>query len=197
MIMEPLLGGKLADNLPEKAAEIFREADSERTPAAWGFNWLFDQKEVTVVLSGMNTAKMLDENLELAAQSRPGMLTQAEHEVYHKVIEQVRSGFKVPCTGCSYCMPCPHGVNIPGTFNAYNNSFLHGRMEGIKGYTNSAAALGVKTAFASQCVRCGACEKKCPQHIAIRDNLAEARKRLEPWWYKCGIKLARMFLGKK
>jgi predicted aldo/keto reductase-like oxidoreductase len=195
MIMEPLLGGKLAQGLPGGAAKIFHDTDSAKSNAAWAFNWLFDQKEVTVVLSGMNNEDALRENLALADKAQPGMLSMEEKAVYAKALAAFNEAMKIRCTGCSYCMPCPHGVNIPGSFAAYNTSYFHGLYTGLKQYTTGAAPLSQKPTFASNCVKCGACEKHCPQKLPIRDDLARVKARLEPWWYQMGMHAARRLLG--
>jgi predicted aldo/keto reductase-like oxidoreductase len=198
IIMEPLLGGRLATGLPEGAAKVFRQAAPDKTFAAWGFDWLFDQREVTVVLSGMNESAQLEENLRLAEAALPGMVTAAEKEVYARAVEAFRVGFKIPCTGCAYCMPCPQGVNIPGCFNLYNNLFANPRSRRLSrrlnDYSRDCAAFAVKPAFASNCVRCGKCETHCPQRLPIRAELDKVKKAFEPAWYRAGIKVVRRLL---
>jgi predicted aldo/keto reductase-like oxidoreductase len=113
IIMEPLLGGKLAAP-PRLAAEIFAKAGPDQSPAAWALNCVWNQEEPTVVLSGMNEEGQLTENLAWADKSRPGMLSAAEQEAYRRVIALLNAAYKIRCTGCNYCMPCPRNVNIPG-----------------------------------------------------------------------------------
>jgi predicted aldo/keto reductase-like oxidoreductase len=105
IVMEPLLGGKLATGLPKEAVRIFREAAPDRTPAEWGLRWLWNQPEVTAVLSGMNTLSQLTENLA-AADALPGCLNDADQEVIGRVLKSVNAAFRIPCTGCSSCLPC-------------------------------------------------------------------------------------------
>lgn len=185
VIMEPLLGGKLATGLPKAAAQLFREADKSRSPAAWGFRWLWDQEAVTTVLSGMNDDAQLRENLQAAADAVPGMLSDAEQQVYDAVITVFNESYKVPCTGCNYCMPCPNNVNIPGCFAAYNMSYAVGMVSAIQQYATSTGSFSPQDDYAPrQCVQCGVCEKKCPQHIAIPSELENVLKRMEPFWFR-------------
>lgn len=194
IVMEPLLGGKLAKDLPPAAAQAFHAADAQRTPAEWALRWLWDQPEVTVVLSGMNSPAQLEENLRIAGAAQPGMLTDAEHAVYRDVLEAFNAAFKVRCTGCNYCMPCPQGVNIPGCFAAYNKSVIK-RLGSLQEYMFATGAIGPKQHFASQCTRCGACERHCPQSIPIREKLAETARAMEPFWFKPGTAIARRVMG--
>ncbi|MCL2831962.1 MAG: aldo/keto reductase [Treponema sp.] len=198
IIMEPLLGGKLANGMPKKAVNIFKTADSSLTPAAWALRWLWNQKEVTVVLSGMNDISQLEENLKTAENSLPDMLTEGENNTYKSVIDLIRTSYKIPCTGCNYCMPCPHRVNIPACFSAYNVSYTIGLYAGIKNYITSTEIMhSSKNYSAYNCTECGNCEKLCPQHIPIIKSLRDARKRVEPFWLKAGLNLYRKAGEKK
>ncbi len=178
IIMEPLRGGKLTDALPEKAKEVFRKADSGRSPAEWGFRWLYDQPGVTVVLSGMNTEEMVLENARIAGTAEVGCVSDAERAVYGEVLDIIRKTMKVGCTGCRYCMPCPHHVDIPGVFAAWNRKGADGYISALREYFMCVAARHDYTG-AANCVGCGACEAHCPQGIGIRKELAQAKKELE------------------
>ncbi|MDR1539192.1 MAG: aldo/keto reductase [Clostridiales bacterium] len=191
IIMEPLLGGKLANGLSPSAIESFKKVNADRSPAAWGLRWLWNQPEVTVVLSGMNEMTQLDENLAEADKAAPGCLTENEKSAYDKVREVFKSTDKVPCTGCSYCMPCPKGVNIPGSFASYNASYTHGRVTSIVMYITSTSAHRKNNSLASKCVKCGNCEGHCPQNIGIRNELAAVTRRMEPFWFNWIMKLMR------
>ena len=196
IIMEPLLGGKLATGLPPKALKLFREADAGRSAAAWGLYWLWDQPEVTVVLSGMNAMEQLADNLKAAEEAGPGMLSEKESAVYGPVIAALRESDKVPCTGCNYCMPCPEGVNIPGCFASYNTLYTMGFVAGLTQYiTSTGANRRREQNLASNCVQCGACEKQCPQNIKIPEKLAEVKKRMEPWWFRGLMRLIRRVMA--
>ncbi|AEF84990.1 aldo/keto reductase [Treponema primitia ZAS-2] len=185
MIMEPLLGGKLVGGLSPKAVDIFKQANPDWSPAGWGFRWLWNQKEVTVTLSGMTDISQIEENLKAADTAAPGLLSQADMEVYGRVQEEFKSAYKVLCTGCNYCMPCPQQVNIPACFAAYNISYTMGRLTGIQNYIFSNVLVDSKEfGGAGLCIKCGACEKKCSQNIPIIKTLQAVRKRLEPPWVK-------------
>ena len=175
IIMEPLRGGRMT-NLP-KAAQ--REVEALGiTPAALGFRWLFHQPEVTVVLSGMNSLEMVEENLTTAEKTLPGSVSQAEAETVERVRKEIWAHTKVGCTGCRYCMPCPFGVDIPGTFHAYNTKASEGWFLGTKQYI-MCTVLRKNPSNASLCKKCGKCEQHCPQGIPIRKKLQEAAKDLE------------------
>ncbi|MCL1799138.1 MAG: aldo/keto reductase [Eggerthellaceae bacterium] len=198
IVMEPLLGGRLAADLPPAAQNLFTQADPSRTPVDWALRWLWDQEAVTVVLSGMNEEAQLDENLRIADASRQGMLSEAEHQVYDGVIDALNDAYKVACTGCNYCMPCPNNVNIPGSFTAYNMSYTVGRLSAIQLYAMGISAFSPDNNYSPrQCVDCGLCEKKCPQHIAIPAELKNVLKQMEPWWLRVAMGAMRLQRTKK
>ena len=181
IVMEPLLGGKLAGGLPEKAKAQFAKVDVGLSPAAWAFRWLWNQKEVAVVLSGMNDLLQLEENIQIAQKSEPGMFSSEEAEVFISVEKAFHEAFRVPCTSCNYCMPCPQKINIPGCFTAYNFSYAVGRFSGIQQYMTGIAGFSYQNDRSpTKCTQCGRCEKLCPQHIPIIKSLQQAQKRLEP-----------------
>ena len=150
----------------------------KRSPAEWAFRWLWNQEEVTVVLSGMNSDAMVQENIHTASTVTIGELGTAEEEMYRGVVEAINATMKVGCTACGYCMPCPKGVDIPGTFAAYNRSYSDGKMVGFGEYL-MCTALRKTSAAASNCIGCGKCEKHCPQGLPIREHLKSAQKELE------------------
>ena len=127
VIMEPLRGGKLVKRLPEEAKRIFAEYTKQYTPAQWAFRWLWNQSEVTVVLSGMNSEEMVRDNINTASTTVVGELTSEDEAMLKSVVKAINARMKVGCTGCGYCMPCPKGVDIPGTFAAYNRRYAEGR----------------------------------------------------------------------
>ena len=196
VIMEPLRGGKLVGMLPQRAKEAMQRSGRDWPPAAWGFRWLYNQPEVTVVLSGMNSMDMVRENCRTAAEAGPGQLTAADLDVLREVTERIREKDKVGCTGCRYCMPCPKGVDIPGTFRCYNAMFLESPGQGRFEYAQT-VGLTKEPAFASQCVGCGKCEAHCPQGLPIREKLKEADKALRPLPYRVGIGLARRLMFRR
>ena len=191
IIMEPLRGGKLVNRLPDTAKKIFEEYKIKRTPAQWAFRWLWDQPEVTVVLSGMNSDEMVRDNIQTASTVEVGELSEDEQQMLKQVVAAINAKMKVGCTGCGYCMPCPKGVDIPGTFAAYNRRFAEGKFWSLVDYVICTTIRKNSTA-ASNCVGCGKCEKHCPQHIEIRKCLKDAQKELETPLYK----VVRNVIGK-
>ena len=196
VIMEPLRGGKLVQMLPEAAKKVMAQSGRDYTPAAWSFRWLYNQPEVTVVLSGMNSAEMVKENCRTASEAKAGAFTKADFEVLSRVNQLIRAKEKVGCTGCRYCMPCPKGVDIPGLFQSYNAMYIESKSQGRFQYAQT-VGMRKQSAFATQCIGCGKCEKRCPQEIPIREKLKEADKALRPLPYKIGINVARKFMFRK
>ena len=193
MIMEPLRGGKLVNMLPDAAKKAMAESGRNWSAAEWGLRWLYNQSEVTVVLSGMNSLEMVEANCRTASDARAGALTEEDFETLEKVKRAIREKEKVGCTGCRYCMPCPKGVDIPGIFRCYNAMFTESKSEGRSQFIQT-VGLTREPAFASQCIRCGKCEQHCPQSIPIREKLQEADRALRPLPYKIAIQVARAFM---
>ncbi|HHW30588.1 MAG TPA: aldo/keto reductase [Clostridiaceae bacterium] len=163
VIMEPLLGGKLA-NPPEDIRAVFDRSNIKRSPACWGLQWLWNLPEVSVVLSGMSNMQQLQENIASANNSGIGALTQEELEIVNTVRQKYNERAAIPCTGCSYCMPCPNNVNIPENFRIYNKSTIYGDIASARGEYNN---LIKEAEHAGQCAQCKLCEEKCPQKIPI------------------------------
>ena len=193
MIMEPLRGGKLVNMLPDAAKKAMAESGRNWSAAEWGLRWLYNQSEVTVVLSGMNSLEMVEANCRTASDARAGSLTAEDFETLEKVKRAIREKEKVGCTGCRYCMPCPKGVDIPGIFRCYNAMFTESKSGGRSQFIQT-VGLTREPAFASQCIRCGKCEQHCPQSIPIREKLQEADRALRPLPYKIAIQVARAFM---
>ena len=194
IVMEPLRGGKLVNNLPKKVINAFESYDNKRSPAEWGLRWIWNHEEVNVVLSGMNNEEQVEENIKTAGDARANSLTSEELDVFEKVKSVMMEKIKVPCTACGYCMPCPHGVNIPGCFSSYNDKFLlDDKMYRWK-YMQTLGALSAKPAFASQCVECGQCELHCPQNIEIRKELKAVSKEMEGILFKPMVGITRKIL---
>ena len=192
IIMEPLRGGRLVDLLPQSAKDIFAGDPEGRTPAELAFKWLYDQPEVTCVLSGMNSLETVEENLRLAEHCAPGCMTRSDQELLEKVKAAIRMSVKVGCTGCGYCMPCPKGVDIPGTFRCYNAMYSEGKSSGRRDYLQC-TVMRKDPSSASQCVACGKCAAHCPQNIDIPEQLKIASRELETMYYRAAKWAVRMF----
>ena len=191
-VMEPLRGGSLV-NLPKRAAKVFSDDDSAKTPVEQAFRWLWNFEEITVVLSGMNSISQVGENCASADSAKAGSLSDAELAVFDKVCSVLNEEIRVPCTSCGYCMPCPHGVDIPSCFSAYNIRCTQGWFSGMLAYV-TCTSLKEKPAAASSCVNCGLCERKCPQGILIRDYLDEVKAVMEGRIYRMALPVVKKFL---
>ncbi len=189
IIMEPLRGGKLVA-LPEAAQRLLAADGSGYSPAELGLRWLWDQPEVTCVLSGMNSEEMVRENVRVASEARPGCLSPESRRTVEQVRQILREREKVGCTGCRYCMPCPAGVDIPGNFHYYNLMYLEKKGAARLEFARN-MGLRRDPGFAAQCVGCGKCEQHCPQHLPIRARLRDADRALRPPPYRLGISIAR------
>ena len=192
MIMEPLRGGKLV-NLPEKAKKVLASDGSGYSPAEIGLRWLWNQPEVTCVLSGMNSEEMIAENTRIASEAEAGRFSEADFAAVEKIKAILREKEKVGCTGCRYCQPCPKGVDIPGNFYYYNLMYMEKKTASRMEFAR-VMGLRKEAGFASQCIGCGKCEQHCPQHLNIREKLKEADKALRPLPYRVGIDIARKIM---
>ena len=195
VIREPLRGGKLV-NLPVRAKQELLNSGTGYTAAELGLRWLWDQPEIMCVLSGMNSTEMVEENIRIASEAEPGSFTEADRNLVEKVKTIIKEKEKVGCTGCRYCMPCPQGVDIPGTFYNWNLMYIEGKKNPVRFEYARNIGMQKEPAFASQCVGCDKCEQHCPQHIRIRDMLKKADRDLRPLPYKIGIAAARKFMSR-
>lgn len=174
VIMEPLLGGILA-NPPQPIQALWDTAPQKRTPAEWALQWLWNQPEVSVVLSGMSTMQQVEENVASADACGVGTLTEEELALVDRVRQEYQEFCPIPCTGCGYCMPCPNGVDIPYNFKLYNDGVVYEKENPrharfwyswmVKGFEGEWFRKGQ----AVECVQCRECEEKCPQTIPISD----------------------------
>jgi len=144
------------------------------------------------VLSGMNTQEMVLDNIKTASETEMGSLTDADQAMLQRVVQAIRANVKVGCTGCGYCMPCPKGVDIPGTFAAWNTRCTEGRFAAFREYLMCTALRKTSTA-ASNCVQCGKCARHCPQQIDIPTELKKASRELEGPLYRIVSRLVRLF----
>ena len=145
--MEPLKGGKLTSNIPPAIQELWDSAPVKRSSAEWCFKWLARMPEVTLMLSGMSSRQQLEENIKIISSEDLEQLSAEELAVIDEVSAEYNKLIKYSCTGCEYCLPCPQKLNIPQWVT--------------KGH------------HASDCVGCGSCEEKCPQHLPIIQALKE------------------------
>jgi len=168
VIMEPLRGGNLADKIPAVVRDLINESGVNRTPVDLALQWLWNQPEVSVVLSGMSNMQQVVENVESASNSGVNTLTEKELEVVDRAADAFR---KVPvkCTACGYCLPCPNGVKIPGNFQTYNEA----KMYNLKDEKREVYMNWPEAERASGCVACRQCEDSCPQNLKITDLLKD------------------------
>ena len=172
VVMEPLKGVKLAIEVPPAPVKaVFDQAERTWKPAEWALQWLWNQAEVGLVLSGMSTFEQVEQNLVSASRSGIGSLSLIEV----RIIEEARNAWQglapVACTHCEYCLPCPNDVLIPQIFEIYNNAMMYGEQErGQRTYESQIAEANQ----ADACIECGECESLCPQHLTIIDYLKDA-----------------------
>ncbi len=186
-IMEPLKGGLLAHDVPEKVKITMENENIDETPSRWALKWLANQKEITCILSGMSEIEQLDENIETMNSTEPNSISEKELQVYNNVKKVYDELIQIPCTQCRYCMPCPAHVNIPTCFEAYNAKYIFKKNTQ---YTfRVSGIMGGKPGYASNCISCGACISKCPQKINIPLELKKVSDELEPFGLKTFMKL--------
>ncbi len=178
-VMEPLRGGHLATNIPGEVQELFNGANTKRSPAQWALRWVWNHPEVSVVLSGMNTMEQLEENLKIAQEAHPHMLTDHELDITGQAKSIFEKKVKINCTDCGYCLPCPSGVNIPENFAKYNDYFLFGNPEMKDLYKFNYHIFMPENEHAAVCSGCGICEEHCPQGIKITQELKEVKEFFE------------------
>ena len=193
MIMEPLRGGKLVGLLPDSAKKMIASNARGWSAAEWGFRWLYNQSEVTCVLSGMNSLEMVQENCRIASDAAAGHFTPEDFAFIDQIIAEIKRTEKVGCTGCAYCMPCPKGIDIPGLFRGWNLMYSESKFSGMYDYFQT-VGLRKESAFSTACIECGKCEKHCPQNIPIRQMIKSAGREVSPWYMKAAITVARKVL---
>ncbi len=196
VIMEPLRGGALANNIPDKIQTLFQQYPNTYSPAQWALRWIFNHKEVSVVLSGMNATQQIEENIHVASTTQINSMSDEQLHLIHRAKEIFHELMKVPCTGCNYCMPCPFGVDIPGNFSEYNNSyFFKSRM--AKTHYMSKLVKKDDLSGANLCVNCKKCVKHCPQNIDIPQQLKQVHKHLSNPIIVFFLKIVMRFVGPK
>jgi len=175
VIMEPLRGGNLARNMPNQIQEIFNQATTKRSKADWALQWLWNQPEISVVLSGMSTMEQVKENIKSADEAAINSLLDEELQFINRVADCYKKLTPIPCTGCGYCTPCPNGVDITNNFKIYNEARLHNAFkEKVVEYFK-----WNEKARAANCVSCGKCENVCPQKLKISKLLKDVTEYFE------------------
>lgn len=174
VVMEPLLGGRLA-NPPAAVAEILADDAKRRTAADLALQWVWNQPEVTTVLSGMGTMAQVEENLRSAERSGPGSFGPEDFALIERIRTKYRERTVIPCTQCDYCLPCPNGVLIPRNFELYNDAAIHEDPTAPR-FTYG-RFLGEKER-AGACIQCRECEEKCPQAIRISEWMPKVHETL-------------------
>ena len=165
IIMEPVRGGSLV-KFNDEIEGLMKSYNQEASIASWAFRWVGSLENVKVILSGMSTFEQVEDNVNTFTDFKP--LNKEENDIIKEVRKSLLSLSKVDCTSCNYCMPCPHGVNIPSNFRIYNNHAMYKD----NGYVKWAyGSLKNAKASASFCVDCGECIEKCPQQIPIPTDL--------------------------
>ncbi|MBN2609667.1 MAG: aldo/keto reductase [Candidatus Fermentibacteraceae bacterium] len=174
VVMEPLRGGLLGKEPPDQVKQVFRESGIDRSPAEWALQWLWDQPEVSCVISGMSSMDQLVENLGSAGRSGVGSMKGEEKELLIRVRNEYHARKPVDCTGCRYCMPCPQGVAIPRVLGIYNLGRMYEDPETARMHYSF---LG-EDHRPPKCNECGTCMEKCPQHLDIIGLLRIAHEHL-------------------
>ena len=170
IIMEPLKGGKLTTGIPPTVQELWNNAPVKRTPAEWGFKWLANMPEVTLILSGMSSGEQLQQNIATVSAADLNVLSDEERELIDKVSDEYNRLIKYSCTGCEYCLPCPQKLKIPDLIDTLNEWNIYGQNPATKMEYIEWVPEG---RHASDCISCKACEKKCPQGLPIAQIMKE------------------------
>lgn len=173
VIMEPIKGGSLA-NFADDIMDKFHAVKPGASAASFALRYLGSMPNIKVILSGMTTMDQLDDNLATFNNFEP--LTDAEQKTIEEVVALMRSRIQNGCTGCRYCMPCPAGVKIPECFSAWNTYHMYQNYNIVKGnWENHIGEAGQ----AKNCIKCGKCEKACPQKLSIREDLVKVQADLD------------------
>jgi uncharacterized protein len=175
VIMEPLRGGCLTNNIPPDIQKLWDRAPIKRGLAEWALRFIWNQREVNVVLSGMSTMEQVEENIQIAEEGKISSLAPEEKDLIQEVREVYQTRMHVGCTACGYCIPCPEGVDIPLNLNLLNDVHIYQNMEKPMG---NYSFLTAKKQSATFCTECGECEDKCTQNIEIRKYLKETEETL-------------------
>ena len=196
-VMEPLKGGLLAGELPKEVSDLFDSVDSNKSSVDWALSWVFNQKEITCVLSGMGSLEQIKENMDIAKRVEVDSLSDEELDILDRAQGIFNSMMKINCTGCGYCLPCPKGVNIPDCFNVYNEKYLFNKkMFGIiphamVNYYMVVGGITNKQSSAGLCNHCGRCKRLCPQSLDIPNELDRVKSEFELFGFNYHIKFVK------
>ena len=196
-IMEPLKGGLLAGELPKEVSDLFDSVDTEKSSVDWALSWIFNQKEITCVLSGMGSLEQIKENMDIARRVEFGSLSDEELDILDKAQGIFNSMMKINCTGCGYCLPCPKGVNIPDCFNVYNEKYLFNKKifgiipHAMVNYYMVVGGITNKQSSAGLCNHCGRCKRLCPQSLDIPNELDRVKSEFELFGFNYHIKFVK------
>lgn len=194
-VMEPLKGGILAHEMPEKAQKIFRKNDPSKSNAQWSLEWLLNQKEITCIFSGMNEKKQIDENINIAKNMRINSLSKDDLRVYGEIKDIINQSLKINCSGCGYCMPCPLKINIPECIKIYNEKYLFNQKgiisKSLMDYYTTVGGLMNQPTNAGLCINCGKCTRNCPQNIDIPEELSRIKKEFEGHGFPLKVKFVK------
>ena len=194
-VMEPLKGGILAGKMPDESEEIFRKANPNKSNAEWALEWVLNNRNVTCVLSGMNSIDQIDENIRIANNITPLSLSFEDMETIELVKRVLRNSLKINCSTCGYCMPCPQGVNIPECMKIYNEKYLFGHKgmfnQSFMDYYQYVGGIMGNSGNAGKCNGCGKCLRKCPQKLDIIEELKKVKKEFEIPGYKYALVLVQ------
>lgn len=170
VVMEPLKGGRLATGLVPEMQAVFDGRPEGWSPAEWALRFVWNEPGVSLLLSGMNGADQVAENLRVADAAHAGSLSAEELAVYDDARAAMRARMKADCSACRYCQPCPYGVEIPESLSALNAASMWDTTDPwLTGYTR----IEGKPAM---CTECGQCEDMCPQDLPIRELLKQTAK---------------------
>jgi len=170
VIMEPLLGGRLAKSGSGLIQEIWDSAPTKRSPVEWALRWLWNKPEVTVILSGMSAMEHVQDNIRIAQDALPNSLTEEELAVVERAKKFYLDRTKVDCTGCDYCVDCPGKVRISSIFELYNDAYMYDEHDAARRWYKR---ITEREADYSRCIDCGQCEDVCPQHLEVRKHLLD------------------------
>lgn len=177
VIMEPVRGGLLA-GFSDDIEEMFRETRPDQSIASWALRWVGSHANVKVILSGMSTPEQVEDNLKTFDHFE--VLSEKEQDTVKRVVDTLKGRVQNGCTGCRYCMPCPSGVDIPGSFRIWNDYHIYQIYSFVQNRWEKELSADAKP---ENCVECGACEEQCPQKISIREHLKRVQAELDhPVW---------------